>query len=139
MKIIITGLVFLLSSFSLIWLIFCFVKKKKIWIPLISYLISFGLVIAGIYFFYISPAEKDFGYATIIETTANLRPQPHHTGFYGIRIPVGTKMKILDVYKWRSPKGSPGKRRKVIWYKVMHRGNTGWISEYSCKRERKDN
>ena len=79
--------------------------------------------------------EKPSIYVSIIEYPANLRINPDNMNITLTKIPVGTKLQVLDRCKWVSPVKLRGKRIKVIWYKVKYQGKTGWISEHTCKIE----
>lgn len=79
--------------------------------------------------------EKPSIYVSIIEHPANLRINPDNMKITLTKIPVGTKLQVLDKCKWVSPGKLRGKRVKVIWYKVKYQNKTGWISEHTCKVE----
>lgn len=44
------------------------------------------------------------------------------------RINTGTKLKVLDATSVRLPAWN------VTWYKVTHKGKTGWVSEFDTDR-----
>lgn len=79
--------------------------------------------------------EKPPIYVSIIEQPANLRINPDNMKITLTKIPVGTKLQVLDRCKWVSPVELREKRIKVIWYKVKYQDKTGWISEHACKIE----
>ena len=79
--------------------------------------------------------EKPSTYVSIIECPANLLINPDSMKVILIKIPVGTKLQVLDRCNWISHVKLRGKRIKVIWYKVNYQGKTGWISEHTCKIE----
>lgn len=70
-------------------------------------------------------------YVEIIEFPANLRISASDTKNILAKIPVGTKLKILNKQTWQSP---AGRNFNVIWYQVDYKDKTGWISEHACKK-----
>ena len=79
--------------------------------------------------------EKPSILVSVIEHPANLRINPDNMNIILTKIPVGTKLQVLDRCKWTSHVRLRGKRIKVMWYKVKYEDKTGWISEHTCKIE----